>query len=97
LLQIAVYLQPQRGAVVQLVRMPACHAGGHGSESRSHRKLGFEVFPRSFFRFRLLNLTQALFNLNFLNGIAQAARQGIVTVNARDNAQYKLQLKYSLF
>jgi hypothetical protein len=45
----------------------------------------------------LLNLTQALFNLNFLNGIAQAARQGIVTVNARDNAQYKLQLKYSLF
>ncbi len=26
------------GALVQLVRMPACHAGGHGSESRTHRK-----------------------------------------------------------
>ena len=27
------------GALVQLVRMPACHAGGHGSESRTHRFL----------------------------------------------------------
>ncbi len=26
------------GALVQLVRMPACHAGGHGSESRTHRQ-----------------------------------------------------------
>jgi hypothetical protein len=25
------------GALVQLVRMPACHAGGHESESRTHR------------------------------------------------------------
>ena len=25
------------GALVQLVRIPACHAGGHGSESRTHR------------------------------------------------------------
>ena len=27
----------QRGALVQLVRMPACHAGGHEFESRTHR------------------------------------------------------------
>lgn len=26
-----------RGAVVQLVRMPACHAGGREFESRPHR------------------------------------------------------------
>ncbi len=26
-----------QGALVQLVRMPACHAGGHEFESRTHR------------------------------------------------------------
>ncbi len=26
------------GALVQLVRMPACHAGGHEFESRTHRQ-----------------------------------------------------------
>ena len=25
------------GVLVQLVRMPACHAGGHGFEPRTHR------------------------------------------------------------
>ena len=25
------------GALVQLVRTPACHAGGHGFKSRTHR------------------------------------------------------------
>ena len=29
--------QDQNGAVVQLVRISACHAGGRGFESRPHR------------------------------------------------------------
>ena len=28
----------QQGALVQLVRIHACHAWGHGFESRTHRK-----------------------------------------------------------
>ena len=28
----------QQGALVQLVRMPPCHGGGHGFESHTHRK-----------------------------------------------------------
>ena len=31
----------QNGALVQLVRMPACHAGGHEFESRTHRLIHF--------------------------------------------------------
>ncbi len=30
--------QEKTGALVQLVRMPACHAGGHEFESRTHRQ-----------------------------------------------------------
>ena len=29
----------KNGALVQLVRIPACHAGGHGFEPRTHRYL----------------------------------------------------------
>ena len=36
------------GALVQLVRMPACHAGGHESESRTHRLKALEVFSKVF-------------------------------------------------
>ena len=31
------FLRLHFGALVQLVRMPACHAGGHEFESRTHR------------------------------------------------------------
>ena len=34
---VYIYLSCDNGALVQLVRMPACHAGGHGFESRMYR------------------------------------------------------------
>ena len=36
------------GAVVQLVRIPACHAGGRGFESRPLRQLSRENYEVSF-------------------------------------------------
>ena len=48
------------GALVQLVRISACHAGGHGFESRTHRKerrLVFFLFLCPFLSFILALLT----------------------------------------
>ena len=35
------------GVLVQLVRMPACHAGGHGFESRTYRKKPLIVYQQT--------------------------------------------------
>ena len=35
------------GALVQLVRISACHAGGHGFESRTHRIKEF-IFSKAY-------------------------------------------------
>ena len=47
---LAVTLHPQNkiGALVQLVRMPACHAGGRWFESCTHRRKAL-VLHRGFF------------------------------------------------
>ena len=41
--------QKLNGALVQLVRIHACHAWGHGFESRTHRESSDSVRNRSFF------------------------------------------------
>ena len=33
------FLQINFGALVQLVRIPVCHTGGHGFEFRTHRQI----------------------------------------------------------
>ena len=42
-------IEIKNGALVQLVRIHACHAWGHGFESRTHRKKPLMREPRGFF------------------------------------------------
>ena len=53
-LQIMIFVLPLHsqsaiGALVQLVRIRACHARGQGFESPTHRKLATEFFSVAFF------------------------------------------------
>ena len=48
--------QKHIGALVQLVRISACHAGGHGFESRTHRKRVPKKFGTLFCLCLLLSL-----------------------------------------
>ena len=58
------------GALVQLVRISACHAGGHGFESRTHRK---REASRLLFLFYAGSLTRSPVGLGFFLRFAMVA------------------------
>ena len=39
-------IRKQQGALVQLVRIHACHAWGHGFESRTHRTVDLQKLEK---------------------------------------------------
>ena len=65
------------GALVQLVRMPACHAGGRWFESCTHRKWReeksedvlrhYSLFLFLFFSIKVIEVLDSLDNLGFLD------------------------------
>ena len=60
------------GALVQLVRMPACHAGGHRFESGTHRKSGERRWATKFFKELVAH---SFFCLHAAAGLPKAQRQ----------------------
>ena len=56
----------ESGALVQLVRMPACHAGGHEFESRTHRRSPIGEHFGGFFDTKRRCLTFKCFIINDL-------------------------------
>lgn len=66
------------GVLVQLVRMPACHAGGHGFESRTYRKTLQRVFFEAFFLFiKVLILLQSANHGSFPNNTIVLCNQAV--------------------
>ena len=62
--------QLQSGAVVQLVRMPACHAGGRGFESLPHRKKALDYCPRPFCFVQAVNMATRTLDLHSPEGMS---------------------------
>ena len=58
-----------QGTLVQLVRMPACHAGGHEFESRTHRG-SLQVLLGGFFRYISLGIAITKHACGFANDFA---------------------------
>ena len=57
----------QFGALVQLVRIHACHAWGHGFESRTHRKNPFSKLKGFFVYIYLTNRFKFIIEINLEN------------------------------